>query len=185
MSEKLPGLMQPELPAPHEEKLLEAPEVEQVSHQEHLDKQQSTLETSRQTVEAHATKTEETPVTEIAPEEPKHTLVNAELRSMAYTRLLQRTRKQLRAPARAFSKVAHQPAIEAVSELGSKTIARPNGILGGSIVTLVGSCVALYAAKHYGFTYNFLLFAMLFVAGYAVTVCIETIIAIGRHFRPR
>src|SRR4051812_18230473 len=41
--------------------------------------------------------------------EPRQHYVNRELKEMAYSRVLNRARKQLPAPARAFSKVVHQP----------------------------------------------------------------------------
>src|SRR5690606_18536819 len=81
--------------------------------------------------------------------------VQKELKADAYNRTLQKVRGHLNAPERAFSKVMHHKVVESMSDVSSKTVARPSGILGGGIAALAGSGVVLYMAKHYGFQYNF------------------------------
>lgn len=109
------------------------------------------------------------------------TYVNKELKDLAYQRTLRRTQKKLPVPARALSKIMHQPAVEAVSEIAGKTVARPSGILAGGIIAFLGGSVFLWAARYYGFEYNFLLFAILFVGGYFLGLLIELgIYAINR-----
>lgn len=99
--------------------------------------------------------------------------VSRELKKEALRRTMTRVRKQLSAPARSFSKVIHQPVVDAVSQVGSKTVARPSGLLGGSICAFIGSSSFLWLAKHYGFNYNYLLFFLLFVGGFALGMVIE------------
>lgn len=103
-------------------------------------------------------------------------LANRELKTEALRRTLQRTRKHLGGPNRALSKAVHQPVIDAISKVGANTIARPSGILAGSIIALLGSSYLLYTAKHYGFTYNYLVIFLLFGGGYAIGLILELII---------
>ncbi len=98
---------------------------------------------------------------------PQH-YVTAELKDMAYQRAITRVRRQLSPVARNFSKVIHQPAVDALSEATAKTIGRPSGILGGGILALAGTTIYYYIAKHYGYEYNFGIFLLLLAAGFAV-----------------
>lgn len=109
--------------------------------------------------------------------------INKELKNMMLTRTLNRIRKELPAPQRAFSKVIHSKPVEAVSAVSEKTIARPIGILGGGFISLVGSLVVLYMAKHYGFRYNLLLFFLLFVSGYLVTTLFELLFKVSKKVK--
>ncbi len=103
------------------------------------------------------------------------------LKADAYKKVLSQTRRQLKAPDRVLSKVIHQPAIDAVSNLAGKTVARPSGLLGGSICALLGSSWLLYASKHLGFSYNYLVFFMLVAAGFIIGLIAELLIhAIAR-----
>lgn len=74
---------------------------------------------------------------------------------------------------RALSKFAHQPAVSAVSEVSSKTVTRPSGLLGGGLMAFVGSLAYLLLANHVGFTYNYLLFVIFFVGGFVVGLIFE------------
>lgn len=103
----------------------------------------------------------------------QHVLVNGELKNMAYKRTMKRVQKKLPAPARAFSKVVHNPAVEAVSEVAGKTVARPSGILVGGIFAFLGSSLFLWITKHYGYEYNYLLFALFFIGGFFVGLIVE------------
>ncbi len=93
----------------------------------------------------------------------------------AYKKTLRHIQRQLPKSEKSFSKVIHQPVIEKVSEVGAKTIARPSGVLAGGVCALVGSSVVLYMAKHYGFQYNYFLFILLMILGFAVGLCLELI----------
>jgi len=103
-------------------------------------------------------------------------LANKELKTEALRRSLRHTRKHLPAPDRALSKVIHQPVIDVISKVGGSTIARPSGVLTGSIIALLGSSYLLYSAKHYGFTYNYLVIFILFGGGWALGLVIELLI---------
>jgi hypothetical protein len=99
-----------------------------------------------------------------------------ELKAAAYQRTIDKIQTKLNPAERSLSKVVHQPLVESVSEVGSKTIARPSGILGGGIISLLGSGVVLYMAKHYGFEYSYFIFIALFLAGFFVGSAIELLV---------
>ena len=96
-----------------------------------------------------------------------------ELKAEAYKKTLKKTQAKLKAPDRVLSKVIHQPVVDAISTIGGKTVARPSGILGGSIFALVGSTWFLYMANHVGFTYNYLVFFLLLAAGFILGLLVE------------
>lgn len=108
--------------------------------------------------------------------------VHRELKANAYKRTLHKVRAHLRPSEQAFSKVIHQPKVEAVSEISSKTIARPSGILGGGITALLGSGYVLYVSKYAGFKYNFFVFILFFCGGFVVGTILELLI---RKLRPQ
>jgi len=101
--------------------------------------------------------------------------MHRQLKEVAYDRSMERVRSTLPKPARAFSKLIHTPAVDAVSEGVGKTMARPSGILGGGVAALIGSLILVYVTRHYGFTYNYLLFILLYIGGYCFGLVIELI----------
>jgi hypothetical protein len=105
--------------------------------------------------------------------EPTSSYINHELKDLAYRRTMSRVRTRLSSPEKLFSRMVHAPVVDEVSEFAATTIARPSGILGGSIFALLGSAFVLYLAKHYGFEYNFLLFGLLFSGGFVIGILIE------------
>ena len=100
-------------------------------------------------------------------------LIGRDLKEIKYKRTLQSVRKDLNAPEKALSKIIHNPIVDAVSEAAEKTVARPSGLLTGSIFAFLGSSIFLYISKHYGYEYNFLLFILFFVGGFGLGLMIE------------
>lgn len=133
-------------------------------------------ETASQTIEQSVT--QENPLKRLeaaqeASETPPPRHVNRELRGITLQRELTQLRRKLPAPARQLSKVVHQPAVKAVSEAAATTVSRPSGLLGGGLVAFIGTSAYLYLAKHLGFAYNYLLFAVLFAAGFMIGLALE------------
>lgn len=108
--------------------------------------------------------------------------VNKELKSLTFNRTLARVRRHLGKPNKILSKVVHQPTVEVASRVGEKTIARPVSLLTGSVFAFVGTTFAFYMSKHYGFRYNFLLFALFFAGGFIVGLALELLLALF-HWR--
>jgi hypothetical protein len=152
-----------------------------VEHEHH--KQHETLEHAKHEVERLANSKEDTKVEDGNKRNEQPLYVNHELKSIALQRTLVRVRRHLSGPNRLLSKVIHQPAVQAVSEAGAKTIARPSGLLLGSFTALLGSSFVLYLAKHYGFRYNYLLVFVLFVGGFVVGLALEFVIWLLRRRR--
>lgn len=110
--------------------------------------------------------------------------VNRELKAITLRRELKQLQRQLPAPQRALSKVIHQPVVRAVSDAAGASVSRPSGLLGGGLVALLGSTSYLYLAKHVGFSYNYLVFLLLFVAGFGVGLVLELLVwSLTRHRR--
>jgi hypothetical protein len=108
-------------------------------------------------------------------------LVGKDLKSLKYKRTLQSVRKDLSGPERVLSRVVHNSAVDAVSEVAGKTIARPSGLLSGAFFAFLGSSIFLWVAKHYGYQYNFLLFTLLFVAGFGLGLLLELLVRLMRR----
>lgn len=95
-------------------------------------------------------------------------LVRKDIKEMQFSRAMTRVRKKLSRPSRAFSRVIHVSAIDKSSELVGKTIARPSGMLAGSVLAFVGTSILLWVTKFNGYEYNYLVVIMLFVGGMVV-----------------
>ena len=138
----------------------------QHGNQEHVDRLHAAAETK-------AVSGKETSVGER--EQPKQhpVLVNKQLKDMAFSRAMTRARKKMSAPARAFSKVIHNPAVDKPSEFVGKTVARPTGMLWGAIFAFVGTSALLWITRYYGYEYNYLVAILLFVGGAAIGTALE------------
>ena len=189
MSERTPlqpGHHEALLPAGEIEKLLEAiTERSPAELQAEALDQQKTMETAR-LVAASAERDDplarlqasEAQAAQRAPAPPP----NVFLQQQTLQRELKTIQRQESAPARALSRVVHQPIIRAVSGAIGMTISRPSGLLGGGVVAFLGSSVYLYLAYHIGFVYQPSVFLVLLVAGFIVGVAIESVIrVINRH----
>jgi hypothetical protein len=107
--------------------------------------------------------------------------VTRKLKNDAYKRLMKKTQSHLSKSERSFSKVIHRPAVEKTSEIASKTIARPSGILFGGIAAFVATVFLLIVSKRAGFTYNYLFFFLVFVGGYFVGLIAELLYRLVKH----
>jgi hypothetical protein len=174
MSEKYPGNPNhEELGHSHEENPGQSHENLEVTP-ENQEKPKD-IEQIRHSIESHA-KDSEKLRRESAPEQEQRRdqpFINRELKEMAYRRLLLRARRHFNAYDKMVSRVIHQPALDAVSEVASRTVARPSGILGGGLTALVGTTIYYLVAKHYGYSYNFLVFIILIFIGFLLGWSVE------------
>lgn len=99
-----------------------------------------------------------------------------EIKDQAYRQTLRAAQRKLPKTTRRFSQIVHNDTVNAVSEVGAKTVARPSGLLGGSVIAFFGSVIFLYYARHYGFRYNYLVLFILFALGFVVGAMIELVI---------
>lgn len=186
------------------EKLSHAPKHESHTHHDSIERAKQHLEELRAKAEAEAKEhssnskmeaiqksVEEAAISgaEMMPAEsegnqaPAPTYVNRELKDLSFKRTMKNTRKKLRAPERVASKVIHQPIVEKVSDVASVSVARPSGLLGGGLFALLGSLALMWVTKHYGYEYNYLVFFMLFVAGFMLGMILELAVKFLLHRR--
>ncbi len=109
--------------------------------------------------------------------------ITKHLKKDAYKRVLKKTQSHLSAPERTFSKAIHNPTVDKVSDVASKTVARPSGILFGGIGAFVGSLVIFYVSKRSGFSYNYLLFLLVFIGCYFIGLIFELFYRLTRPKR--
>lgn len=100
-------------------------------------------------------------------------IINKQLKDMAFSRSMTRTRKKLSRSSRAFSKVIHNSAVDKSSEFVGKTIARPSGMLTGAFLAFIGTSALLWITRHYGYTYNYLVVIILFAIGMLLGLGLE------------
>lgn len=98
------------------------------------------------------------------------------VKNAAYKKELSRIRKHLSGPEKSFSKVIHNPTMEKINSVGSKTVARPSGLLGGGIFAFLGTLLIYIMSRYYGFEYNFFFFLGLMAAGFFIGLCVEILV---------
>lgn len=159
------------LPTPEQSERLHIGEAEQLKA---LAEQQHDAEKARSIIAAQ----EHTPAAEMftapaQPVQPAPTFIDRALKLHTLRRELQNIQRRESPAARTFSKVIHQPAVRAVSETAGKTVSRPSGLLGGGVLAFIGTSLYLYAARYYGFEYNYFVFLVLFAAGFGAGLLLE------------
>lgn len=186
MSERAPHHHESQEHLPSHEKHEKQPAHHEKHEKAHHAEKQPDIEAIKHSIEKQAKSAKETRVDSGSEkDDAQHYLVTKGLKQEAFKRSLQRARKHMSATSRGFSKVIHQPVVDAVSNVGAKTIARPTGILTGAVIALAGSSYLLWSAKHYGYQYNYLTFLILFAGGYLIGLAFETLIYLARRLSSR
>lgn len=164
--EQTEHLISPELP--------ETERIDEVKADHEHDSHDHSLHEIQKSIHKEAVSAKEVTVGEHRKDSHQPTIgLQRELKAEAYEKTIEKVRGHLNPVEHGISKLIHNPVVEPVSELGSKTIARPSGILGGGLAALIGSGIVLYMAKHYGFEYNFTTFLLLLVFGFAAGLIVE------------
>lgn len=149
-------------------------EIESKSDEQHETDNRAKTEQLRVDIEKQARTAEEYQQNESEPDENEHSQVShADLKQNAYATILTNTQAKLKNREKAFSKLVHKPVVETVSSVASKTVARPVGIVSGAAIACLGVSFSLLMAYRYGFSFNYLLFLLLFVGGYLAGTIIE------------
>lgn len=182
MAEKTP--LKYEHEKSHENKLDDHEQQEKLKETIETGKQakheaQDSLESIRSSIEKEAAKTadkkHEQQADEAEDKGPGTVIIDRNVKSKAYKKELHRVQSHLPKAQRSFSKLIHSRPIEAISEVGSKTVARPSGLLGGGIAAFSGTTALVLISRHYGFTYNFFVFIVLLVGGFFVGLIAELV----------
>lgn len=93
--------------------------------------------------------------------------------SQSFDKTMQHTRTQMSAPARAFSKIIHAPAVEKVSDLLGSTVARPDAVLSGSVTALLLTLALYLTARYMGFELPGSVTVAAFVVGWLLGVVFD------------
>jgi hypothetical protein len=109
--------------------------------------------------------------------------IGRSLRESAVKRGTKQVQNELSGRDRAFSRVIHQPVVEALSNAAEGTVARPSGLLVGGLFSVLSSIAVLYICRHYGYQYNYLVGLACFAAGFLVGLVFEGIYKL--FFKPR
>lgn len=186
MSEKTP-LQGPELKLNSAEHEPNSHEQETQAHEKlqeaHEDGQKPSVEALINKVEKEALSSSEYRKEEKKPASSHPALVNKQLKDMAYSRALVRTRKHLSIASRVFSKAVHSKILDRPSESIGKTIARPSSMMGGAIVAFIGTSLLLWITKKYGYEYNYLAAVLLFGIGMILGLVVESLFKLVKKRR--
>jgi len=140
------------------------------------------IEQARSTIERQAAKSEQ-PMTS---SEQSHSGLRFEPhdRKKTYKQTMSEVRSKLSSSAQQFSKVIHQPAVDAVSDVASKTVGRSSLLLGGFMATFIGTLVIFANARSNGYGVSNLTFlVVLFVLGAASGLVIEIVYRALKRYR--
>jgi hypothetical protein len=96
-------------------------------------------------------------------------------RKAAYKKTLKAIQKEMNPAERAFSKVIHNPVVEATSEVAGKTVARPAALLAGSLTALILTTLVYIVAKYYGYVLSGFEWIATFIIGWAIGLIIDWI----------
>jgi hypothetical protein len=132
------------------------------------------LEAIRRKIERQTASQEKPAVKEQTKEAtPTTRVATKRIKTERYQLTMSQVRGHLSPTQKLASKIVHQPFIEAASEIGSKTIARPSGLLGGGLTALIGSLGIIIVAKRVGFEVPNSIFWVLFLIGFLLGMAIE------------
>lgn len=102
--------------------------------------------------------------------------IDRAMKKISLNNELKLIRAKLPSGQRLLSKGVHQPVIRRLSDTAAHTLTRPVGLLGGGILAFCGSLIYLLFSKYVGLKYNYLIFIMLFVFGYALATFLEFVL---------
>lgn len=108
-------------------------------------------------------------------------LVFNSLRKEAYQQALQSIQAKLSKPEKILSKIAHNHAVDKVSEFSAKTVARPKSLLAAAGLAAIGSGWLLFISKSQNYSYNLSIFGILLVVGYGLGLIIELLLKLKNH----
>lgn len=87
----------------------------------------------------------------VSPERHHNGFISKGEREASFQATMKEVQTHMSAPSRAFSKIIHNKSVEAISEAGASTIARPNAILTGAIFAFLITLATYVVAKNFGY----------------------------------
>lgn len=107
--------------------------------------------------------------------ERPHHYITKDVKAAVYVHTLKNVQLHLKTSERVFSKIIHNNVVESISEVGSKTIARPGSIIGGGILMIFGGIILYLFAKYYGFYLPLSSLIALYVMGFFAVFIIDVL----------
>lgn len=144
---------------------------------EQIAKTEESMERLTQKVEQHAKSKEEMQFDRDNPERfVQEDWSSADrIRYNSLQSTLRQAQADLSKSEKSFSRLVHNQKVEVVSDLTSKTLARPSGLLIGGLTSFVGSLLLLFLGKKYGYEYNYLVSIALFGGGWLLGILGEVL----------
>jgi hypothetical protein len=102
-------------------------------------------------------------------------------KQMTYKATMRRVEGKLPAYQRTFSKVINNDTVDKVSNIASKTVARPSGLLGGGAVAFVALLIVTFYASRYGWEVSGSEFIVFMIAGWALGLLVEGVLKLVRR----
>lgn len=93
----------------------------------------------------------------------------------AYKQTMQRVQSEMSAPARTFSKVIHNKAVEKVSDVAGSTVARPNALLSGAVCAFLLVFGLYLHARYFGYALQGSETIAAFILGYAIGIAFDLV----------
>lgn len=154
-----------------------SPGWEKEKTKEKDEKPLESIESIKEKVERHSKEAEELRREKLPEKDQEEPVapepIGADLRQSGKKQTLRAIRRSLPAYSRPFSKVIHQPVVEAISEVSGKTVARPSALFSGALFSVISSLAILFISRYYGYEYNFLVGIVSFAGGFAAGLLIE------------
>lgn len=138
------------------------------------EKAREKVESLSLSVEEHKAIEETNPSREGRNNPPHHYLTN-KVKNGVFHQSIENIQTHLSPTENKFSNLIHNDSVEKISEVGAKTIARPNAILGGGIIMLVGGGFSLFMSKKYGFEIPLSVFLSLYFIGFIVAITLDVV----------
>jgi len=143
------------------------------------------LEIAKKTIEQHKQKEKLNSQPELKNEISKKRHPAAEIKApvsytpkqkkAVYKKQIKIAQSHLPAPARVFSKIIHNPAIEKLSDATAKTLFRPSALVGGALFGLIFGIAIYTAAQYFGYIMPNWTLMILLVVGALLGVFLETL----------
>lgn len=100
-------------------------------------------------------------------ERPHHYLTK-KIKNTVYRQNIENVQTHLKPGEKKFSKFIHNNTVEKLSDAGSKTIARPNVIIGAGLLMAFGGLVVMLVARKYGFEVPLSIYIAFYVVGFVI-----------------
>ncbi|MEK7626502.1 MAG: hypothetical protein AAB423_04105 [Patescibacteria group bacterium] len=103
-------------------------------------------------------------------------MIGNDLSNNSFKQIIKKTQKKLPFDQKILSKFVHRPTVDTISEISSKTVARPVGLAMGGAFSLFSSLLVLWASYFFGYEYNFMIGIMSFVGGFIIGTILEILL---------